>query len=564
MKKIFLFFLSFFIFILFVLPVKAEEIKNFNTQIFINKDGTINITEKIVYDFGFEKHHGIFRTIPFIKKNKEGKKYLLEFKEIKVVDENNNPYSFQQTKDGENLKLKIGDPNKTITGIHTYIISYKFLGAISYFSDHDELYWNITGNDWLVPISEASVNIFLPKGIKKDEVKTECYTGSYGSSEKNCQFYLLHDRIEDGIFVKSIQVLNKGEGLTIVVGFPKNIVAVLEPKEYKSFWETFLGKIIGLLIKIAVLFWYIILPFYIIYRWFKHGRDPKSVDVGEVRAWFDPPKTPDGKRFLTPAEVGVLGDETVDLKDISATIVDLARRGFLLIEERKKGEFWLVKKEKPTDKLLPFEKILINEFFKNKQEINLRKTKLYKEVEKVMEAVYKQVVEEKLFPENPQLIRNMYLIFVIIGLFTGNIFLFLVSSFFGRRMPRKTKEGVEAKNVAFSLRNFLKSQERQFEFQADKQLMFEKLLPYAIVFGVEKIWAKRFKDLSIRPPEWYQGYDTRSFNSVVFVNSLNSSISSFQSSARPVTSTTSTSGFSSGFSGGFSGGGGGGGGGGSW
>jgi uncharacterized membrane protein len=370
--------------------------------------------------------------------------------------------------------------------------------------------------------------------------------------------------VKDGIFVKSTQVLNQGEGLTIVIGFPKNIVAVLEPKEYKTFWETLLGKIVSTLIILAIVFWYFILPIYIIYRFFKYGRDPRVAGPGEVRAWFDPPKTPNGKRFLTPAEVGTLGDETVDLKDISATIVDLARRGYLKIEERKKGEFWLIKKEKPTDKLLGFEKLLLEEFFGKSNEINLRKRQLYDEVEKVKKEIYNQVVKESLFPEDPQKIRTIMTVLTIFALMTGNFFLALVAFIFGRNLPRKTVEGAKAKNVAFSLRNFLKSQERQLEFQADKQMMFEKLLPYAIVFGVEKIWAKRFKDLSIRPPEWYQGYDTRSFNSLVFVNSLNSSISSFQSSARPVTSTTSTSGFSSGFSGGFSGGGGGGGGGGSW
>ncbi len=152
-----------------------------------------------------------------------------------------------------------------------------------------------------------------------------------------------------------------------------------------------------------------------------------------------------------------------------------------------------------------------------------------------------------------------------LGLFTGSFLLALAAFVFGRNLPRKTIEGVKAKNVAFSLRNFLKSQKRQLAFQADKQMMFEKLLPYAIVFGVERIWARRFADLDLKPPQWYQTYDQRSFNSVVFINSLNSSLSSFRSSVvPPPTSTTSTRGFSSGFGGGFSGGGGGGGGGGSW
>jgi len=88
------------------------------------------------------------------------------------------------------------------------------------------------------------------------------------------------------------------------------------------------------------------LPFYIVYRWIRYGRDPKAT-VGITSAWFDPPKTQNGKRFLTPGEVGTLGDETVDMKDISATIVDLARRGYLIIDERKKGDYYLIKNNQP-------------------------------------------------------------------------------------------------------------------------------------------------------------------------------------------------------------------------
>jgi uncharacterized membrane protein len=145
---------------------------------------------------------------------------------------------------------------------------------------------------------------------------------------------------------------------------------------------------------------------------------------------------------------------------------------------------------------------------------------------------------------------------------TGNLGLALIAFTFGRAMPAKTIFGVESANISKSLKNFLSSQERQLEFQAKNQMMFEKLLPYAVAFGVERIWAQRFKDFVLKSPEWYSSYDsTRAFNSVLFANSLSSSMSSFRSAATPVSSTT---GHSSGFSGGFSGGGGGGGGGGSW
>lgn len=545
----------------FVGKVFGEEIKEFSSKIYINKDGTVDVEEKIIYDLGSLERHGIFREIPFVKKNQEEKKFVLEFRDFKVVDEKGLSYRFVKSKEGERIKLKIGDPEKTISGTHTYIISYKVYGALTYFSDHDELYWNVTGNDWSVGIGLVKAEIYLPQTIEEKDLKTKCYTGMSGSVFSDCQIDLRKD--SGKIIFSATKYFLSGEGLTIVLGFPKNIVAVLEPKEYKSFWETFIGKIVAFLIGLAIFIWYLGLPVYIIYRWFKYGRDPKPVGTGQVRAWFDPPKTPDGKRFLTPAEVGVLGDETVDLKDISATIVDLARRGYLIIEEKKKGDFYLKKLENEK-MLLPFEKLLINRFSKGKKEIRLKDENLYEEVEEVKKAIYDQVVEDGLFPENPEEIRTKMIVLAILGLFTGSIFLTFAAFVFGRNLPRKTIEGVKAKNIAFSLRNFLKSQERQLTFQADKQMMFEKLLPYAIVFGVEKIWARRFADLDLKPPEWYRAYDQERFNSIVFANSLNSSLSSFRSSATPPSSTRSTSGFSSGFSGGFSGGGGGGGGGGSW
>jgi Predicted membrane protein len=583
MKKI-IFSLLLISYLLFGGEVWAEEIKNFKVDIVINKDGTIDVKETIVYDFDRLYRHGIHREIPFIKTNKEGKKFKLDFYNFSVVDEGKNPYRFQKILADEKIRLKIGDADKTVSGIRTYIISYKVAGALTYFSDHDELYWNAVGNDWPVSIKEAVVEVELPEKIDESQLKTACYTGSYGATTSLCEIAFNHlARGRQKLVIKTTSILGYKEGLTFVLGFPKNIVSVLEPKEHMPFWETILGKIILFLFGLAILFWYLILPFYIAYLWFKYGRDPKG-DVGVTSAWFDPPKTPDGKRFLTPAEVGVLGDETVDLKDVSSTIVDLARRGYLRIEERKKGEFWLVKNLSKTqeilkqvqddsksknpklinDELLPFEKILLDKFFKGKTEINLKKEELYQEVEEVKKAIYEQVVATDLFPENPEKIRTLYYILLALSIFTANFLLFFSSLIFGLRMPRKTKAGVEAKNIAFSLRNFLKSQERQLKFQADKQLLFERLLPYAIVFGVEKNWAKRFEDLGINQPSWYQSYSSSwSFNSVYFVNSLNSSILSFKQAA---TSTTSSSGFSSGFSsgGGFSGGGGGGGGGGSW
>lgn len=539
--------------------ITGEHIKSFQSEISINKDGTIDAKETIVYNFADLQKHGIFREIDFIKTNQDGKKYQLDFSNFSVTDENENNINFKtSTVDEKNIRLQIGDADKLITGIHTYIISYKVSGALTYYSDHNELYWNVNGNEWTVPSRYITSEVMFPASIKMEEIKTICFTGALGSNVSDCKY--LFDNNGQNI-ISTTRILYPGEGLTFVVSFPKNIVAVLEPKEFVSFWESWIGKLISWLFGLLALTWYVLLPFYIIYRWIRYGRDPKGT-VGVTSAWFDPPKTQDGKRFLTPGEVGTLGDETVDMKDISASIVDLARRGYLTIDERKKGDYYLIKNKDVDGSLLTFEKTILTKFFGSKNEIRIKDEKLATEVEQIKNEMYEQVVEDKLFDKNPQTTRTIYYVIAGIALFTGNFFLAIVSFIFGRVMPRKTIFGTESKNVAFSLKNFLTSQERQLTFQADKQMMFERLLPFAVAFGVEKIWAKRFESLNIKQPNWYHSYSNSNFSSYMLVNSLNSSFRSISTAATP---TRSSSGFSSGFSGGgFSGGGGGGGGGGSW
>ncbi len=213
--------------------------------------------------------------------------------------------------------------------------------------------------------------------------------------------------------------------------------------------------------------------------------------------------------------------------------------------------------------LLGFERDFLHELFQNTEEVSLKskKTFLYTAVLNVKKELYKPLVSSGFFPHDPDKIRTFYTVIGTLALTTFNLPLVFSAFFFGRHMPRKTQLGVEATNIAKSLRNFLTSQERQLQFQASKQLMFEKLLPFAIAFGVEKIWAMRFKDIALKAPDWYQSYSPGTFNSIYLTNSLNSSFSHFSTAATPVSSST---GHGSGFSGGSSGGGGGGGGGGSW
>ena len=550
-----------FIFILLSPSVWAQEkIQSFDSKIVINKDGTIEVEEKIIYDFdGFDRH-GIYRDIPYVKKNKAGKNFRMIFEKISVTDEKEEPYPYKEIDENGKLRLKVGDPDKIITGLHTYIIRYQVSGSLTYFSDHDELYWNATGNEWPVPIASSTSQVGLPVGAAPLQISATCYTGSVGSTEKDCEI----NKTDNNAAFKTNSILQSNQGLTVVFGFPKNIVSVLEPKPYVGFWETTLGKIVIAVIIFAAFLWFVVYPIWIPIKWLREGRDPNPIGTGEIRAWFDPPKTKPG-RPLTPEETGALVDERVDMPDISAMIVSVAQKGFLKIEEREKNNFYLVKRKDFAGdaSILQLEKSFLDGIFQSSNEISLKKRKLslYTAVEEAKKKIYEQLVKERFFAKNPNSIRIFYTVIGILALTTANFPLVFSAFFFGRHMPRKTPLGVEAKNVAKSLRNFLSSQERQLEFQAKNQLFFEKLLPYAVAFGVERIWAERFKDIQMVTPDWYSGYGAARFNSVYFTNSLNSSFSSLQSAATP---TTSSTGHSSGFSGGSSGGGGGGGGGGSW
>lgn len=556
MRKLFL--TIFLLLLIFPRTAFAETIDVFEARINIQKNGQIAVEEKISYDFGSLEKHGIFRDIPYVKTNQSGKRYRLDFSQFQVED----PFAVSSKDEGNPLwEIKIGEANKTITGKKKYNISYLVKGALSHFSNHDELYWNVTGNDWEVPILEARAVVELPEAVAQSELSLKCYTGISGSTEENCSVERLN---ETQVRISSLYPLGASQGMTIVVGFPKGLVEILEPVPYVTFWETPFGRLLSILIKlgfiIAVTWWYLVYPVSIVFKWFKSGRDPKA-QFGTVSAWFSPPKV--GKYELTPAETGTLVDERVQMKDILAMVIDLARRGYFKIEERKKNDFYFVKQKNfVSDKtLLSFEKKFLEDVFDGKREVRVKDQKLYSTFADITKSLYERVVDLKLFPKNPNSIRIFYGVIMALALMSFNLFLFIIALIFGLSMPKKTLDGALAANVARSLKNFLTSQERQLKFQSDKQLMFEKLLPFAVAFGVEKIWAKRFSNINLRPPEWYSSYQSRPFSSSVLMSDLSRSFASVTTAMTP---TSSSSGFSSGFSGGSSGGGGGGGGGGSW
>ncbi len=536
----------------------TEHIASYDVHIAIQTDGTMQVKEQIVYDFGDLERHGIFRDIPYVTINDAGKRFAMDFSEAQVTDEKGNAYTFVQSTEGDDIRWKIGDADKTISGKHTYVVTYTVAGALTYFPGHDELYWDAIGDKWPVPITEATVSITLPESAQQGFIETLCFTPSAKSSATDCY---IQNRQLNSVFIGTKKPLPASDGLTVVAAFPKGIVAVLEPREMVPFFDSTAGKTVLILLAIGVLIWYVVLPVWVVRKWWTTGRDPKPA-MGEAKAWFSPPKNPH-HRNLTPAETGTLVDERADLRDIYASVVDLARRGYIKIIEVKKNTFDLEKtKDWAGDaELQPFERDLLSGIFKSGDLVSIKTLDLTKTLENIKTMLYETLVSDKFFPGNPNTLRGWYIALAVVSLILFNPILFLISLIFGLNMPRKTLFGAQQAAVARSLRNFLVSQDKQLAFQAKNKMMFEKLLPFAIAFGVEEIWAKRFADLAMKNPDWYVSSTGGRFNSVVFAHSISHGMSS--SFAASIAAHSST-GHSSGFSGGFSGGGGGGGGGGSW
>ncbi|MBN1325860.1 DUF2207 domain-containing protein [Candidatus Falkowbacteria bacterium] len=545
-------------------PVFAQEqIDNFDVTIKINQDASINVSEKIDYNFGDLERHGIYRFIP-IKYKARGGNFKLRISDISVVDENDMPYNAEITYPGNNVNIKIGDANILITGKKTYIIRYKIKRAINYFDNHDELYWNITGNEWQIPILNSSANIILPSDIDYTKLQKACYSGSYGSAT-NCtssEFIFAENALVLGAHFKQ-GLLNSYEGLTIVLGWPKGIV--YQP----AIWEIILDTIRDN----WVLFLPLITLLALFIRWNTHGRDP--LGRGVIIPEFD---TPDN---MTPAESGTILDQKAENKDISAELIYLATKGFLKIT-KKEGDY-ILDKLKPTEELTDnFDKELFTAIFGSKSQINLSdlEENFYKDLARLKNMLYENLTARKYFKSNPNIIRGAYIGvgiaiacigFVLGGIFGGlGIFSLVLSgiliAFFGIFMPARTKEGVLAKEHILGLKMYLNVAEKaRIEFHnapAKNPETFEKYLPFAMVLGVEKAWAKQFEDIYNTKPDWYNDPSTSSFNSMALVNNLNT----FSAEARSTLSSApaSASSGSSGFGGGGSGGGGGGGGGGSW
>ncbi len=621
---------------LFVLA-KSYIYESIDVAIDIGKDTTISIRETQTFQFSGEFHKG-YREIDLkgtdtirdiVVYDEEGKIFLYQ-KNLsqEYVPGLEGKYSYQ--KSGNLMRIwwfyDAQDETKTFT------LGYTAVGALSFFDDKDELYWNIL-TDYDVAIASSTVRVSLPEESEMSSLKIKEYLEGGESS---------FSEILDGktALARATQ-LQPGADFTVALGFPREIVD--RGAYWKDFFSLYWGYILGVFI------WLGAIVFCSIY-WYMSEKHNKG--RGTIIAEYEPP------HHLPPAIGEVIVKEKISPKTWASTIVDLAVRGHIKIEEepvqawmkyliflpgiigaffvgqiifsimptedaflkalalgvfvgigvisftkdKNKGRFerkdyklFLVENT-TKDSLRPFEKAFLSVLFSGragvfstreiKKESETKRQEMYKKFQDLQKSFFDEVAQ--LGFHNHSLKKESYgkigLIVFLFVLFFFSFFMtflgawyfltasilgaFALISYFMWFEVKLTPEGNEEREKWLGFKEFLYRTER-YRVQNLTPDMFYTFLPYAMIFGIEKEWAKRFEGIVVNSPDWHTSPTISNSGSSSFVSSgsagafsagaFSASLSSSFSSA--FASSSGSSGGASGGGGSAGGGGGGGGGG---
>jgi uncharacterized membrane protein YgcG len=573
-------------------------IEDFRAEVHVPRSGKVDVTETIRVRFE-GSYNGIFRTIPIQYRTRANLNYTLGLDVLSVEDDAGQPLRHEIGRERHYRKIKVWVPDAS-DAVRTVVIRYRVDNALRFFEEDDqawdELYWNVTGDEWPVTIERASVRVRLPAAVTG--VRARGFTGGYGSTEESVDVRITEHLVD----VRATRSLGIHEGLTVAIAWDSYVTesassgvppAELSTGEYlirrPPRWER--------IFKFFRSNWPLLLPilaFFVMYRiWLRHGRDPQRRPIAPC---YEPPEG------LTPSEVGVLVDNRPDLRDITAMLVDLAVRGYLVIEETETEKFLgLMKKrdyvlelrrgEGDWDDLKSHERKLLSAVFGSaadgaRVQMSDLENEFYKDLPKIKERIFGELMDRRYYRSRPDRVLGMWigagvvigalliaggaglsarygmsmLTATLAGGLTGAIVLA-----FGLFMPARTVAGTRALESALGFEEFLRRVETdRFKRMITGPEMFERFLPYAMALGVEKGWAAAFADICKEPPDWYRGTSYRTFHPSIFVGDLSGMTQHAATAMTSAPRSSGGSGFSGGGGGGFSGGGFGGGGGGAF
>lgn len=568
-------------------PTDNFTIQSFSADYYLSrnnqKTSQLEVKETIVAEFpSYDQNRGILRAIP-----KKYQKHSVGLEIKSVTDQSGKAYPYTTSSQNDNTVLKIGDANKYVHGLVTYNINYVMRNVISY-QQLDEFYWDINGDQWPQTMETVTARIHLPFDIADSLSKDQsCYAGPKGSKQQNCT--VSQSRSSNETVITSTATNLRGyETLTTVIGFTKGTFQ--QGPEVAAEKRNQLLTLIALIITTAV---FPLITLVICFRkWWQQGRDPegKGVIVPEYVA----PKN------LNVVSSAYILEMSLPSKAISAGIIELAIQGILRIHEIEKKKFigksteYEIEVAKEPQGVSQEQMLILEALFEgailpgSRTTINQQKNKLFSTVTKIGDHLSTRLTSDGYFSSDPSKAKKRFLgvgggllvagilLFIVFPLGLGLLASAVIAFIFSSIMPARSAQGVESRDYLLGLKHYIEmaeadriaylqspqgAEKRQIDPNSPKQQikLFEELLPYAMLFGLEKDWAHQFKDMYKEPPTWYSG-NMNTFNSMYLANSL-SQFNSASATAFSAPSSSSSSGMGGG---GFSGGGGGGGGGGGW
>jgi uncharacterized membrane protein YgcG len=548
----------------------AERLLDFRSEIAIGADGTLTVNETIaVLAEGRRIRHGIYRDFPTDYPDRFGQRVRVGF-EVVAVSLDGGPVPWITRRLSNGVRIRIGDAHAFVPrGRHEYAITYRATRELGFFADHDELYWNVTGNGWAFPIDHVSADVSLPAPVPAAQLTAEAYTGFFGARERNYRSELR----DGGATFESTRGLTSHQGMSIVLGFPKGVVREPDWRQRLAWWLSdnrgAATGIAGALLLFVFLYW----------RWRAVGRDPRA---GPKFPRYEPPPG------MGAADVRFVDRMGYDDKCLAAALLGLGARGYLRISKTSDG--YTVERTGRDVDWLPSERHLASMLLGPAESITLAH-KHDPAVQAARDAFRSDLQLEyrkKLFSRNHgsfalgvvlaflsfgamvKLDTPVQALFAIAGLMLVELVLFKFL------LPAYSVAGRKVQDHIEGLRYYLgvAEQDELRRLKAPQQTPeeFAKFLPYALALGVEKTWADRFAAVlgaaavTAAVAHYYvAGHHGGLFGGGDSVGSFADSLGGLGSTvSAAATPPGSSSGSSGGGGGGGSGGGGGGGGGGGW
>jgi hypothetical protein len=331
-----------------------ERILSFDSRITVNTDASMLVSETIrVRSTGEQIRRGIFRDFPTTYKDRTGSRYAVGFT-LQAVLRDGKPEGWHTEPLANGIRIYMGRKDHLLPpGEHTYTLTYATDRQLGFFADHDELYWNVTGNGWAFPIDSASATVTLPPGAPGASL-LEAYTGPAGAKGTS---YSVAAPSAETVFFRTTQMLAPYEGLTIVAGWPKGFVR--EPSGTEKAMHFFKDNLTLLAVFIGLA---VLLAYYLMV-WGAVGRDPEK---GAIVPIYTPPDN------LSPAAIRFMAEMGYDDRVLAAAVIDMAVKGHLTIADGD-SKYTLTKNSGAASKLSPDEQRILSQLFRSGTSIVLER-----------------------------------------------------------------------------------------------------------------------------------------------------------------------------------------------